>query len=81
MVRPGFTNVFQTKTAEDLENRIVYVLSEQVTALIVSLASGPIRSLTLKFSMFKLISFTHYFYTYLVHQQKDVLIKRLAKVY
>ena len=30
MVRPGFTNVFQTKTAEDLENKIVYVLSEQV---------------------------------------------------
>ena len=30
MVRPGFTNYFQTKNAEDLENRIAYVLTEQV---------------------------------------------------
>jgi hypothetical protein len=30
MVRPGFTNYFQTKNVEDLENRISYVLTEQV---------------------------------------------------
>lgn len=29
MVRPGFTNCFFTKNAEDLENRIVFVLSDK----------------------------------------------------
>ncbi len=36
MVRPNFTNCFQTKTAEDLENKIVYVLSEQVKIKLIS---------------------------------------------
>jgi hypothetical protein len=40
MVRPNFTNCFQTKTAEDLENKIVYVLSEQVKIKLISNFGG-----------------------------------------
>jgi hypothetical protein len=31
MVRPGFSNCFRTKSIEDLENTIVYALTEEVS--------------------------------------------------